>query len=685
MTTERIDGTISESKLGQSWLQKSFQTKNSVTAKGVDADVLFARVYTSAMMKFTNTTPGGNYSLNPLPQASLWTDPPPFKGERYESLPDYRKSPAQGGFYSEIYDDNQQVVYFRFGLPVFNSLTGFYSRFYNSQYAKLVRTGGASGTLLGALGEGLGKLIGSPFGAAAFVFNTIGGIFNFIGDAYDFLNRRSSSLYYFKPAMPLYWGAAQTILNHIAVNKGFLSPVTTEEGQPSKGMPSFPAGADIAYLHQQFPDIITEKGNINLVAIAGRAQRMFNNAYEHVKDLGASRADTKQKLVAMYRNGQLATLNNPGHDTYHHTDIETVHARWFSTPGLGASSDPVPRDGTNDENVSIKEGMSSLWDMVKANTNDGMEFVGFRVNNTGGVQETFTNSFRESELGQWINSTSSTARSTKFSLNNFNISDNPLANFAEGTIEGLSNMIGSFTDSIGLSGFSGILMGNAYADIPKFWDRADVTFPTKSYTVDLITPSGDVYSQIINLYSPLSCLIAGAMVRSTGRHSYTEPFLCQVFDKGRAQTRLGMIKSLSIQRGGSGNVAWTNNQEPLHIRVTIDVEDMESVMHMPLVEKFGSGGMEVLGHTAAKLLGEVNTLFEGGWFSLDTPFTDYMAVLGSLDLTAQIYNWEILKRRWRINSATTDIKKSDAYLASGISNNVIGDIAKMFVSGTFPR
>ena len=48
---------------------------------------------------------------------------------------------------------------------------------------------------------------------------------------------------------------------------------------------------------------------------------------------------------------------------------------------------------------------------------------------------------------------------------------------------------------------------------------------------------------------PLSMLLAGALPKSTGKHSYDAPFLVEIYDKGKAQTRLGIIDSISITRG----------------------------------------------------------------------------------------------------------------------------------------
>jgi len=255
----------------------------------------------------------------------------------------------------------------------------------------------------------------------------------------------------------------------------------------------------------------------------------------------------------------------------------------------------------------------------------------------------------------------------------------------QGVVSGAMKSIEGVSEKLGLGGLFA-LSGSAYAEVPKFWDRADAQLSTKSYTIDLISPYGDVFSQLINIYMPLSLLLAGSLTRSTGRHSYTEPFLCQVFDKGRAQTRLGMVKSISINRGSTGNVSWTQYQEPLNIRVTLDVEDMETMLHMPMVENMG-GAEGMLKAAADQVAGVFNgpNVLEGGWFDFDSPFSDYMAVLGSLDMTAQIYFFPKLVRKWRERLARQDSTSNASYWGMMASNNPIADIAKLFVPGTFPR
>ena len=678
MSTEMIDRRGADDGYGD-WVQKSFLMKNDITGSesGIDSETLFARSFTTAMMKFTDTSLGGNLSMNPIPQASLWTDPPPVPyGGEVSNLESYG---LQGGLYSEMYDDNQQIVYMRFGVPVFNSFTSFYSRFYDSTYARFVRTGGTSNGIVRQILESFVNFVTIPLDLIPMAFNTIGIISDIVGGAYDWISRRSSSFYYMKPTMPLYWAAAQTILNHIAVNKGFISGVGKDKG-PVGNNPNEDNqitgeidSDERQALETLYSDIISE-GNVNLFGAASRAQRLYDRINKQVTGSG----DIKEKVLSLYKNRltMRQELNSKGSLA----DIWKTH---FA--GLGDLKEEETKDGLIDEGSFMDKVANHLGDAFKANMKDGAEFVGFRVNHTGAATESFNNSFKDSELAQWINSTSSSARSTKFNMNGGNIIGGPIGDIIGAVGGRLVGLASDTFNSLGLAGL-GVLLGNAQADIPKFWDRSDTTFSSKSYTVDLFCPYADDYAQIMYVYAPLAMLLAGALNRSTGRHSYTEPFLCQIFDKGRAQTRLGMIKSMTITRGGSGNVAWTNSHEPLHVRVNFEVEDMESVLHMPIVANYGKGAGAILGNIGAHLLGDAATaVAQRGWFDLENTFIDYMAVLGSLDLTAQIYLKGKWLRKWRVHKANQAIKRSDQYAAMALSNNAIANVARLFIHGTFSR
>ncbi|MEX5385630.1 hypothetical protein WCE10_21620, partial [Cronobacter muytjensii] len=118
-------------------------------------------------------------------------------------------------------------------------------------------------------------------------------------------------------------------------------------------------------------------------------------------------------------------------------------------------------------------------------------------------------------------------------------------------------------DSVELSGLA-TLAGAAFVDIPKTWTNSMAKLPQSTYTMNLVSFAGNPISQMLNLDLPLAMILAGGLPKSTGKQSYVGPFLVELFDKGRCQTRLGMIDSISITRG-VGNVGWTADGKALGI------------------------------------------------------------------------------------------------------------------------
>lgn len=132
----------------------------------------------------------------------------------------------------------------------------------------------------------------------------------------------------------------------------------------------------------------------------------------------------------------------------------------------------------------------------------------------------------------------------------------------------------------------------------------------------LETPYGNTLSRIMNLFLPFAMVAAGAWPRSTGRKSYTAPFLCQVYDKGRVQIPLGMITEFTVTRG-RGNIGYTADGKPLSMEVTWTVKDLSRVLHMPL--------MPVLGLSSPTIMDETSSI------------TNYLAAVAGQSIENQIY------------------------------------------------
>ena len=123
------------------WLRQSF----IFDTRGISQKTseLFKEIstFTTASNKFTDTTLGGNFCINPPPQFTRYADP--------KIIPLTKASKGQGRYYSEAIDDNGQRVTMRFGLPEFNSMDRFFTSFLDPGMAALARRGEAGGILYG--------------------------------------------------------------------------------------------------------------------------------------------------------------------------------------------------------------------------------------------------------------------------------------------------------------------------------------------------------------------------------------------------------------------------------------------------------------------------------------------------------------------------------------------------------
>lgn len=641
-----------------SWVRQSFL----VEAEHLDDQDYANRTFSTVQTKYTDTTPGGNFAINAPPQFTRYAD------IKHRGI--FAGSKGMGRYYSEAIDDNSRLVHFRFGVPQFNSLTTFFTGFYNSGAGQLARTG---------RGESAMFWIGRAVGFVVTTLHWLPLAISILGYGLRFfLGKPSSKFYYLKPTMSLYWNAVTTIVNQIGVYSGFIprsgaSPANAKMGDQYE----FDAAA-LSKMHELLPDVFKEGGGMDVYALAHRAQRLAN---KHIKAVQKA-IEEEQDAVALSKRLKAIRLPDdiPGsldrNLEYYWASQNTKPtasaapaavnpdgsvASTTGAPAASESGNLFAGDSTVEEASKEPSAWDNFWTYLGAELDDGAAFATFRVDAGGSVSESFSSSVTESEIAQKINDMSSESRKSNFNFAGGNIVGGALGSMVGSVMTGVKDLVAGIGAQLQVSGLAA-LGGSAFVDIPKHWQNSSASMAAPSYTLSLVSPYGNPVSLMTNIYLPLAMLLAGALPLSTGKQSYTSPFICEMYDQGRCQTRLGMIDNLQITRG-SGNLGFTNEGQVLAIDVSFSVVDMSSVLHMPISEGFSLNPID-------------------GVFDDETIFTDYMAVLSGLGLADQIYPSRKMKLNWTRKMESWDSFFSVSHFASFLGDTMPGRLFSAFYKGS---
>lgn len=658
-------------RLDSQWIRRSFLVRRDELDP--QTDDFEKRFFSSAQLDYTDTKPGGSICLNPPPQFTRFAD------IRIKST--LTGEASKGRFYHESFTENSQIIHMRFGVEMHNSLTSFFTGFYSSSAASIARTGRAkTGIFYGA-----GKVAGFVVQLASWKLLAV----HFLGAAVQFLDKvPHTRFYYSRPTMPIYWNAVTTIVNHLAVNRGVVPRVFGDATtQLDAGYTGAAAGPK---MNEIMPTIFGPKGSIDVYAIANRAKRrerqrmkLLDQRLNQAKALGITDVT---KIVREVIN---QALPHPGGAE---PSLEDAMSRWFEAAkpkgdtDASASQNESLTDVFGDKPSGTDAKSSFISSLVKfgeAELDDGSSFVSLRVNTTGTVQNSFTNSVGESNLSSKINGMSADMRSKRFDFANGNLVGGAIGALFDAAKDAVTSFGAGVLDSVQMSGLA-TLAGNAFVDIPKYWQGSTATLPTSTYTIDLVSPYHNPISQVLNQDLILGVLLAGVMPKGTGPQSYTGPFLVELFDRGRCQTRLGMIDSLSITRG-VGNVGWGQDGKALGITVTFTIVDMSSVLHMPMTENFSflQGAAMAVGSAIDGDNGQVAAAtLTGAAFTPDTAFSDLLAVYSGMSLNDQIYGSKNLKLNLTRQMAKYETWKSPAHIASFVGDTFPARMMSIFYRGT---
>lgn len=667
------------------WLRQSFmishgtQINESGAPTGQDVSIR-TRFFTTARFKFSDTRLGGNMVINPAPQFTKLADP------RVKGL--YQNSEGLGRYYSEAIDDNKRVITMCFGVPQFNSLSTFYRGFYDHNAATVARTGRAPSIFYTA-GQVIGFVAGflSPW----LMLYSLGSAFLRIA-----MNQPSSKYFFFKPTMATYWNAVSGLANDLAVKTQLISRkldnvIGVSSRTPGDNRNTALNDNDLREINKHIYTVIDsydensgEGNGINVYAVATRYQRVQRAAFKALEKYYSSRSIPDDFAATSDEEGNVLlrqvreAINRPELRRPKKSFAEYLQS-WSSgaSPGAMPSSSAVAQD-TNANSAegtpqgsqdllteksisgSTEEEKNSWWEFLLAELDDGAQYVSFRVENTGDASESFSNQVGEPEIAAKIKSISGSSRNTRFSAADGNLGGGIAGEAVGKVLSSVKDIAMGAANTLGIDGLA-VLGGNAFPDIPKHWLDSTANLPRMNYRIRLVSPYGNRYSKFVNIWLPVSMLLAGSLPLSAGAHSYTSPFLCQLFDRGRAQTRLGMIDSIQITRGLS-NLAFNKIGEPMSVEVSFSVVELSSIVHMPIAKGFNP-------------IGDANL---SSIFDNESLYHDYVATLSSLSLHEQIYVGERLKI-----GLTKYVKNLDSWFSVPHAMNSLGDLGAVRAFSAF--
>lgn len=691
--------------LDSDWIQSRFMVSND----DLPPEIRKHRFRSTATIKFTDSSLGGNIIINPRPQFTRYCDirnkgRVSSRGQvtRHKITSGLtNQGVGMGRYYSEAIDDNQQAVFMEFGMPKFNSMKDFFMRAVDYGDSVLANTGRPA--TMYRIGQGIGGAVM----LAAFPLITMT-IYAVKSIASLFATEGDFKYYYLEPNMQLYWATVNTIVSQIATELGILAPMFMENASPSDvarhkknagsaaekkipnrvniGKEQVLTQADIDEFKTLMPGIIGDNNYIDVFAIVTRVQALANAQsileYEDIEAL----SDHSPELNIKKANNIWDTINYHmmSLDSYN-KEINTVRKGEpkgdeigvdvdkkladknaelkKSKPELLADKKMLEKETTKDTAGNLskpkptakeKSTLDRFLNTVDSSIRQGGAYAVFGVDFTGSVSESFSNSTGEISLANKAKAMSKKARDLKFNL----AGGNAVTEMGD-IMGGVKDLAAGMLDSIsfGLSNVISTMTGGAFVEVPKKWEDSSVSLPSVTYNMQLVSPYGNALSQMQNIYIPLSMLLAGTLPLATGKSSYTSPYLCSIYSRGVQNVKLGVISSLSITRGTS-NLIFDKNRRILAIDVSFTVSDFSTKLAAPV----NGSGLNIEG------------LFS---FSTedDTTFGNYISVLASRDILMNKYGAKRFKLKLSRKLMGMEQTFSSAAMGMRVGNslsNVLG-------------
>ena len=144
------------------------------------------------------------------------------------------------------------------------------------------------------------------------------------------------------------------------------------------------------------------------------------------------------------------------------------------------------------------------------------------------------------------------------------------------SLSGNSSWMAGLLSRLG-TGVKQVIQGGNF-QIPEIYSNSSYD-KSYSFTMTLATPYGNKLAWYINIGVPFCHLLGLALPLQLSANTYKSPFLLKCFSQGWFNCSLGIVDSISIEKGG--DQSWSVYGLPNEVRVSISIKDLYSALSLP--------------------------------------------------------------------------------------------------------
>ncbi len=593
-----------------------------------------------ASPNYTDTRVGGNDAINPYWQFNRDDDivPPLLRMPGMEAF-----SSGMGRVYAEMYDDNQEILWMRMGVPEFVDIISFYASTGDQSAAAAMQ----SGTIRGLIGKFVRFVAKAAVWAIMF---PILAPFHLVKWVSHLNNDRITHYYYFKPAMTLYYEMVNSMLSYLAVGMGLYPFWWLRRYDQTKILPNSsnvptPTPDEVDTVNDKTPSETSKSVSyknesitmMNLDELAKRGTFATNDC--GIPEILKGGPDI---FVIMNRRAKLFNAQKVNVTTRMLMQ-EQLKAEQSSSPYFQSPETRYNRD-RNGNYTPIKDDSSKgVWNKffsaLKGTAFGAGDFVGFRIERGVNCTETVSNQTGPTGISQRLNQVAQQKRDEMEDAGGGNL----LARIANSVAQGKSigeftknvayEMLGNLGSAFGVDIANILTDGSGFIDIPEVW-KGSAFSKSYSFTIQLRARYGDPTSIFQSIYIPLIMLLCAALPRSVGDNMYTSPFIINAYCKGKFAVPCGMITDMTITRG-KDEFGWNNTNLPTAVDVNFSIKDLSPAVFL---------GMQDIG------------FFDT--FSRNTNMMEYLDTMSALGLSERLYFFPKVMRKF---TAACLIKKNTIF------------------------